>query len=425
MKEGIKKLFADVAEFLNIDLQHFDNTQTTGSAELSDEMKVFYSDYLIDNAVPNLVHDQFGQKHPIPKNKGKTIEFRKYAPLPKALTPLQEGVTPSGKSLSVSTITATVAQYGDYIELSDILLLTAIDNNLVHATKLLGNQSGETLDTITREVMSGGTNVQYADAQVSARYLLVGGDATEANNHYLTVDCVRRAVRTLKNNKAKKISGSYVAIIHPDTEYDIMGDDDWVSAAEYAGSTQIFEGEIGKIHGVRFVETTEAKIFHAKDLSAANRNLGVASVAGKVFTVDEALTAGDATALVGRKVVVKGYQYTVTAAAAGAAGAATVTVAENVQGAPGGSDIMYPGEAGAAGRDVYSTIFLGEDAYGTTDISGGGLENIVKQLGSAGTADPLNQRATTGWKATKVAEILVDNYMVRAETASTFQAGAN
>jgi N4-gp56 family major capsid protein len=429
MKQAIKDLFTDVAEFLHVDLQHFD-TQKTTDGGLTAEMKQYYSDYLIDNAVPNLVHDQFGQKQPIPKGKGKTIEFRKYSPLAKALTPLSEGATPSGKSLNVSTITATVSQYGDYIELSDILMLTAIDNNLVHATKLLGNQSGETLDTITREVINGGTNVQYADAQVLARYLLVGGDATAANNHYLSVNCVRRGVRTLKNNKAKKINGSYVAIIHPDVSYDITGDDDWVNAAQYAGSTQIFEGEIGKIHGVRFVESTEAKIFHAADLVAvgstnAKRNLTVASLTTKTFTIQEALTAGEASALVGRKLIIKGYQYTVASAAAGAAGAATITVSETVSGTPTNNEVIYPGEAGAAGRDVYSTLVLGEDAYGTTEIAGGGLENIVKQLGSAGTADPLNQRATTGWKATKTAEILVDNYMVRIETTSTFQSGAN
>lgn len=413
----------DLIKLVLVNLKLFDNTQVTTQTSLSDEMKVFYSDYLIDNAVPNLVHDQFGQKHPIPKGRGKTIEFRKYAPLPKALTPLQEGVTPSGNSLTVSTITATVAQYGDYIELSDILLLTAIDNNLLHATKLLGNQAGETLDTITREVLNSGTNIQYAEGQVIARYQLVGGESS--GNHYFTVECVRRAVRTLKNNKAKKINGYYVGIIHPDVAYDLMGDDDWVSASEYAGSTQIFEGEIGKIHGVRFVETTEAKIFHAKDLTSTNRTLTVASYASKVITIAEALSSADAAALAGRLIIVDDYLYTVASAAAGTAGTATITIVETPTHNPAASDIIYPGEAGAKGRDVYSTLILGEDAYGVTEITGGGLENIVKQLGSAGTADPLNQRATTGWKATKTAEILVENYMVRVETASTFESGAN
>ena len=163
---------------------------------LSQEMKQYYSDYLIDMAEPKLVHDQFGQKRPIPKNNGKVIEFRKYDPLPKMTTPLAEGVTPRGQKLNMGTVSAEVKQYGGYIELSDILLLAAIDNNLVQATKVLGGQAGRTLDTITREVLSGGTNVQYAEGQVSSRAKLTGGK--ESGNHYLTVDAVRQAVRFLK-----------------------------------------------------------------------------------------------------------------------------------------------------------------------------------------------------------------------------------
>ena len=322
-----------------LNLQLFNNTNVTTSTtegnDLSPEMKIFYSNYLIDNAKPLLVHDQFGQKHPIPKNGGKTIEFRKYSPFAKALTPITEGVTPDGNKLNVSTITATVAQYGDYVELSDVLLLTAVDNNLVEATTLCGNQAGETLDTVTREVINGGTNVQYAGG-VSDR------SALTADNK-LTVDECFKASRFLKTQKAKKIDGYYVAIIHPDTAYDLMRSEDWVNAAQYAGSSQLFEGEIGRVAGIRFVETTEAKIF-AK---------------------------------------------------------------------------------GAGEKDVYSTLVLGANAYGVTEVEGGGLQHIVKQLGSAGTADPLNQRATVGWKAIKTAERLVEGYMIRIESCSTFDSGAN
>jgi len=304
---------------------------------LSAEMKTYYSDYLIDMAEPKLVHDQFGQKQPIPKGKGKTIEFRKYDPLPKMTTPLAEGVTPSGQKLNMGVITAEVKQYGGFIELSDILMLTAIDNNLVQATKLLGGQAGRTLDTITREVLAGGTNVQFAEGQVDERSALVGGQ--ESGNHYLTVDAVRKAVRTLKRQNAETINGSYVGIIHPDAAYDLMSDPKWINVKTYSDPEGIYAGEIGKIENVRFVESTEAKIFEGE---------------------------------------------------------------------------------GADGVDVYSTLILGENAYGTTEISGGGLEHIIKQLGSAGTADPLNQRSSCGWKATKAAVRLVEPYMVRIETASSY-----
>lgn len=337
----MKRNFSDFL-LLPIMLNLFDAViNTTGSNtsgnDLSGEMKTFYSDYLIDMAEPELVHDQFGQKHPIPKNGGKTIEFRKYDPLPKATTPLTEGVTPTGQKLNMGVITATVAQYGGFIELSDILLLTAIDNNLVQATKLLGSQAGRTLDTITREVLNGGTNVQYAEGQVSNRSALVGGAAD--GNHYLTVDAIRRAVRFLKVMNAPRINGYYAGIIHPDVSYDLMSDPKWVNVKTYSDPEDIYEGEIGRIEGVRFVETSEAKVFTGE---------------------------------------------------------------------------------GKDGRDVYSTLILGADAYGVTEVTGGGLQHIVKQLGSAGTADPLNQRATAGWKATKVAERLVEPYMVRIETTSTF-----
>lgn len=211
---------------INLKLFFEANTNVTTATGLSDEMKTYYSDYLIDLAEGKLVHDQFGQHHPIPKNGGKTIQFRKFSPLPKLTTALQEAVTPNGQQYDVSTIEVTVAQYGGYITLSDVLLLTAIDNNLVQATKLLGSQAGRTLDTITREELVGGSNVQYGEDAVSARHLLVGGESS--GNHYLTVDCVRRAVRTLKHMNANPVNGNdFVAIINPDATYDLMNDPLW------------------------------------------------------------------------------------------------------------------------------------------------------------------------------------------------------
>ena len=326
------------------DLKRFDlNVQTTlkntvGSNDLSPEMKTFYDKTLLKFAKANLVHDQFAQKRNIPKGGGKTIEFRKYSQLPKALTALTEGVTPDGQNLNVTAVTATVAQYGGYITLSDVLLLTAIDNNLVEAIELLGDQAGRTLDTITREVLVGGTNVLYAGGR-AARTAITATDK-------LTVMDIKKAVRELKVGLAKKIDGSYVAIIHPDCEFDLENDDEWINASQYAGSTQIFEGEIGKLYGVRFVETTEAKIW---------------AKAGAPIT-------------------------------------------------EGGTDKI----------SVYATLVMGANAYGTTMVEGGGLETIVKQLGSGGTADPLNQRAPAGWKAIKTAKILYDDYIVRIESASSY-----
>lgn len=314
-------------DIMMINLQVFANqVQTTLLEGLSAENKTFYDMTLLDEAQAALVHDQFAQKRPIPQNGGKTIEFRKFASLPKATTPLTEGVTPDGKSLNVTAITATVAQYGDYITQSDVLELTSIDNTIVEATKILGRQAGLTLDTVTRNVLQSGTNVTYCPksdgSEVTSR---AGLDAT----CQLTVKVVQQVVAKLKGQNAPTINGKYVAIIHPYVAYSLMRDPEWIDAHKYAQPDNLFTGEIGEIAGVRFVETTEAKVYQ------------------------------------------------------------------------GG---------------VFGTLIMGANAYGVTEITGGGLQTIIKQKGSAGTADPLDQRSSIGWKAIKTAELLIPNYLVRVES---------
>ena len=320
---------------LKLNLRMFDTSvpaNTTGTGSLSAEMKTFYDKNLLRYTKPHLVHDQFGQTRNIPKNGGKRIEFRRFEQLPKALTPLTEGVTPEGQTMTVTKQEAEVKQYGGFVSLSDQISMTAIDNVVVEATTAIGNQAGSTLDTISREALNAGTNVQYAEGQVSSRSELTA-------EMKLTVKAIKMAVRALKVQNTAKINGHYVAMIHPDCAYDITEDPRFIEVVKYKNPERIFNGEIGTLEGVRFIETTEAKKFT---------------------------------------------------------------------------------NAGASGIDVYSTLLLGENAYATTKIEGGGLETIVKALGSGGTADPLNQRSTVGWKAMKVTEILSQQYMVRIETASTY-----
>ena len=396
-------------------------TQTGAGQDLSPEMKTYYDKNLIRYAKPHLVHNQFGQQKPIPKKGGKTIEFRRRDPLPKALVALTEGVTPDGRKMEVKSQTATVKQFGDYITTSDVLELTAIDPVINENVKDLSDQAGRTLDTVTRDIINMGTNVQYGVGTKKARYLLVGADGTPANNDYLSVTAIKNAAKTLKRYLAKKKGDSYVAIIHPDVSYHLTDDPKWQAVTNYA-PTNFYNGEIGKIEGVRFVETTEAKIFHAEDLTAGARALTVKTTLdtpGKTVAVDELITSDDATAIVGRKVILGTALYTIASVSAAAAGSATITTAEDVSVANGTkANKAYPGEAGALGRDVYSTLVIGEDAYGVTKIDGGGLETIVKAKGSAGTGDPLNQRATQGWKAIQGATILTEPYMVRIETCT-------
>ena len=322
-----------------INMQLFANElQTTLLPGLSAEMKTFYDMTLIDEAQAALVHDQFGQKRPIPKNGGKTIEFRKFAALAKATTPLTEGVTPDGKGLTVSTITATVAQYGDYITQSDVLELTSLDNTILEATKLLGRQAGLTLDTVVRNVLQAGTNVTYCPkvADDGTETAVTSRAALDATSQ-LTVKVLQQVVAKLRAQNTPTIGGKYVAIIHPYVAYDLMRDPEWIDAHKYAKPDNLYEGEIGEVAGVRFVQTSEAKIY----------------------------------------------------------------------------------EGG-----VFGTLVFGEGAYGVTEITGGGLQTIVKQKGSAGTADPLDQRSSVGWKAIKTAELLIPNYIVRVESKSATFSGS-
>ena len=392
------------------------NAQATVSSDLSPEMRTWYSDYLIDEAEPELVHDQFGQKHPIPKNGGKTIQFRQFDQLPELTTPLTEGVTPDGQSLKVNAVTATVEQYGGYVGITDMLMLTAIDPVLTAATKKIASQAGRTLDTLTREALAAGTNVRYAGGAASRSAL------ANSDTDHLTVEEVKKAVRDLEVQDAPKIDGYYIGIVHPRVKFDLMKDPLWRSPHEYADPKNIYQNEIGELYGVRFVDSSRAKVWHAEDLAGDARTLtvnapGEGQAAGGLSGATTIPFDGGTVAehaLKGRKVLVGTSLVTVldnTASQFTVAAADAVTCADNT--------VIYPGEAGAGGADVFGTLILGADAYGVTEVRGGGLEHIVKQLGSAGSADPMNQRATCAWKATKVAKILVQQYLVRVESTAT------
>ena len=402
------------------------NTNVTTDADLSAENKTFWDKALIVLAGPELVHDQFAQQRDIPKGNSKTIEFRQFDPLPEQTAPLTEGVTPAGQELSVNSMTATVAQYGGYVTTSDVLDMTALDPIVNEATKLIARQAGETLDSITRDVVNAGTNVMYALGKTSGTVNAAAptsraaiGYTSGVTNHNLTVDDVKRAVRALKRQNAPKIRGDYVGIIHPDVAYDLMRDPEWLSPKQYVDTQDIYAGEIGKLYGVRFIENTRAKVFRPVDLTEGSRTLTVRSAVTSSASVPvaEKITAADAAALAGKKVMAGDTEVTISSATAGDAGSAALTLSAATSIAK--DTVIWPEGAGANGQDVYSTLIIADDAYGTTKVSGGGLQHIVKPLGSGGSSDPLNQRATVGWKATKTAKILVPQYLVRIESSAT------
>ena len=256
------------------------NTQTTGHGGLSAEMKTYYGMELLENAKPQLVHNQFAATKPLPTGGGKTVEWRKFGSFEKALTPLTEGVTPDGSGISVSYITKELAQYGDYTTVSDLLDLTAIDDVVLEITDRHGSNMGLTLDTVTRNEIQQGSQVIYAPklgADGGQTAVLHRYDLTEGCK--LTSELVAKAATQLKKMNAPTFEGKYVCILHPSVAFDLRQDPAWVAAHQYAAATELFSGEIGELHGVRFVETTEAKIFRGDDLAKNSRTL---SVNGKV-----------------------------------------------------------------------------------------------------------------------------------------------
>jgi len=313
----------------------------TALAQVASGVNNFYDRSMLKAARPLLVHLRWGQVRDIPRNSSEVIKFRRYSLLTAATTALTEGVTPSGSQLTVTNVTATIAQYGDYVTLTDFLQFTTLDPILTETADLLGQQAGNTLDQLTRDVITGGTTIQYASTSTQTSEVTAAMVLNRAE--------IREAVRTLQGNDAKKITrmvnpsdgfgtspinAAFVAIISHNTLFDLKQDTGFIRVEEYGSQNNVMEGEVGALDDVRFVMTTNAKTE-----------------------------------------------------------ASTVT--------------------------VHHTLILASDFYGISRVSGEAMRNIVKPLGSAGTADPLDQVSTSGWKAVFVAKILNENYAVRIEHGVT------
>lgn len=415
-----------IEKTITMDLQLFaeydPNMQTTNSVGLSAEMKKFYEKDLIDTAQANLIHTQFAAHKPLPKNSGKTVEWRQYSHFKKALTPLEEGKTPAASALTVGTITKKIEQFGDYSIITDLLDLTAIDDNIVQHTERHAQNMALTINTVARNELDCGTQVVYApvineDGTVTA----VTSRAGLTKRAKLTVDTIAKVVAILKKSNAPKIDGSYICLIHPSVSYDLMRDPEWIDIQKYSNTVHIFNGEIGKLYGVRFIESTECTIMCGKDLTADSRAITASAINGNTITISE-ISAEDAAALAGREILIYSgttYEHAVIASAT------TTSVTLTAAAESTAVTKLYPGEGGKETDDekcaVYSCIFLGKDAYGDIEISSESAEIIVKPAEKSGTEDPLNQRNTVGWKCPGYgAKILIQEYIVRVECGSSF-----
>ena len=303
------------------------DTNMTTSSALSAGMQTYYNRELLRTFEPNLVHLQFGDEHRMPPHSGLVMNMRKLIPLETNTNALSEGDPGESVMLAETEVTVQLQQYGEYARCTDKLDLTHLDMDIMRRTKLFGDAGARSIDAVVREELAKCANVIYAGGKASRAELTAADKLTSRE--------LRKAVKTLKKNHAQTFGGYYVAIIGPDTMYDLQEDEAFVKVSQYQDKENIYTGEVGRLFGVRLVETTEAKIFEG---------------------------------------------------------------------------------AGASGADVASVIVLGQYAYGVTSLKGAKPRVIVKPAGSAGTADPLDQISTVGWKMDGFgAKLLQPEYAVRIE----------
>ncbi len=401
------------------------NTNTTISTASTTALnKTHFDRELLAFARTKFIHARYGQKRPIPRNGGKHVEFRRWNIFdPKlAIGGLTEGVTPEGQELSQTTVEATVKQYGAFVTVSDLLDKTALDQVMDDAQELLGEQLGTVLEWVTRDAMAAGNNVRYAGGKTS-RLLL------SASDKLTTVD-VRKAVKTLKKAKARKFNGTeyggkarkehYICICGPDATFDLQDDEAWEKVSEYSNAEAIYSGEIGRLYGVVFVESTEAKSYEASYTGKV-----ISYTSGTKTVVLSGILSEDAEAYLesaGAKISVDGVSYGITSVTRSESTDTSAIVLDGtVSSAPEANDVIFTEDAGAAGADVFASLVFGKDSYGLVDIGGSGaVQSIVKPFGSGGTEDPLNQRATVAAKIPAyTSTILNQSWLVRIEHGAT------
>jgi N4-gp56 family major capsid protein len=220
----------------------------TTTSSLSGLMQIFYSKDFLARAKQMMVFDVGAQKRPMPSNSGKTIYFNRFTQLAAATTPLTESTNPSATALSTTVVSATVAEYGSYGSVSSLYELTSIDEGLRESVAVFAEQGALTIDTLIKNVLLAGATEQLAGGKsaltdVAATDVLSGAE-------------IRKAVKTLKKNGAHKFEdGMFRGIVPVSSVYDLMGNSEWVNARIYTDASDVLNGEVGKLYGVRFVES--------------------------------------------------------------------------------------------------------------------------------------------------------------------------
>ncbi len=315
----------------------------------------FVAAELLKRADPTLVLQQFGQPKPIPKNSTKTIKFRRYAALAPATTALTEGVTPGSTAVTSTDYSATLAQYGAWVGITDVVADTHEDPVISEYKDILAQQAGETVETVLFGILKAGTNVFYSN----------GTARTDVNTAYTIAD-QRKVVRAFKRQNAKTITTkvsstpafntesvkpAFIFAIHPDLETTIREMVGFKDVVDYGGGMSPYPTEVGSVGDVRYITST---------------------------IIASWVDAG---------------------------------------GAKSGSGTEMISDAGTS-ADVYPILCISANWFGVTPLKGAAaLMPFVKNPGESREGDQLGQRGWIGWKTYFTACILNQLWGARVETA--------
>lgn len=408
----------------------FSNLNYSYSPGVAPSVIQYYHRAVLPNMKPEMVHNRDAQRVTLPLNEGKTVQFRRITALPAITEPLVEGVTPDGQMMTETAFTAMVKPYGRHIEVTDEFNFYLLGNKHREAAQLLTDQAALSLDTISRNALNAGLNVQYAGGRTSR--------GTVTSSDKISYAEIKKVVRTLRRANVKPFAdGCYHGIMHPDVYYDLTNDQNWIDVSKYQDQSKIEKYELGIIYKVKFFESTNAMIFKPQTYIFGSVTAITASanfdVTNRELTTATEFTADQARAMTGLMVNVQytddGVDY-VTPMCVESVNYKTGKI--KFRWVPGttvtdewtttNSLKIVPYGGGQGGLSVYSTLIYGPNAYGSVELDGTGrnFEIIINPPGSSGAADPLKQRGTIAWKVNGFCTVILqDDFIVRLESAAT------
>ncbi|PFH12850.1 N4-gp56 family major capsid protein [Burkholderia sp. JKS000303] len=251
-------------------------TAVTQYGDISPRVAAYAVSQLLKRGLPYLVLEKFGQTYPIPNNSTKVAKFRRYFlagatggagdgnpanafNTPLAITPLVEGVTPTGKKLANQDYTVTLQQYGDYLTITDVVMDTAEDQVLQQATEALGESAAQTIETIRFNVLKAGVNVFYANGSVRTSVNTAISTAMQRKvTTALTRQNAKRITQIVKSTpdfRTEPVEAAFIGLVHPDLESDIRNMTGFVPTKQY-GTVTPWENEIGSVETVRYLQST-------------------------------------------------------------------------------------------------------------------------------------------------------------------------